>query len=276
MGVATAANSTSDTPCTPINPQTTSTLLSVPQDQLLILPVDIHLSSIIIHAFALLDSGAAGNFISATLVKRFSVPTRKLVTPRQLVLINGSKPAMDLTQETLPLSVHINQHQELLSFDVAPIANYSLILGMPWLSTHNPQVDWPSGLLIFRSQHCRNNCSVSPGFSILGQRLNPDIYSMATDATTISAITPARSPCNVQLPAEFQDFTDVFDPLLAQELPPLRDLDFQCSIPLRNESDLPPPQPIYRLTQPEEQELLKLIQINLANGYIVPSKSPIA
>ena len=85
----------------------------------------------------------------------------------------------------------------------------------------------------------------------------------------ISGLIAKKAPTKV--PAEYSDFTDVFSPELATELPEHTEINTHA-IDLE-EGKQPPYGPIYSLGPVELKTLKTYIETNLANGFICPSKS---
>ena len=110
----------------------------------------------------LIDCGCSSyGFSDRSFVKQHQIRTSQLTRPRQVVLADGvtSDP---VTQYFIAL-MSIGHHQELALFFVTNLARDNpLILGVPWLRTHNPDIDWPAMRLLFSSDHCRRNC-LPPG-----------------------------------------------------------------------------------------------------------------
>ena len=46
-----------------------------------------------------------------------------------------------VVMETQPLQLQINKHRETICIDIAKIAQYNIILGIPWLKKHNPKIN---------------------------------------------------------------------------------------------------------------------------------------
>ena len=103
---------------------------------------------------AMIDSGATGTFISSRLVEKFGITTRKKQDDYELSVVDGSQLETRVDKETEPLPVAIQQHHEELTFDVVPMASHDIILGMPWLKTHNPNIDWESREVLFERCGC--------------------------------------------------------------------------------------------------------------------------
>ncbi|KID93909.1 retrotransposon nucleocapsid protein, partial [Metarhizium majus ARSEF 297] len=52
----------------------------------------------------------------------------------------------------------IKGHKEKILFYVTKLGKYDIILGKPWLTDHNPHVDWATNTVTFNSNHCRTHC----------------------------------------------------------------------------------------------------------------------
>jgi hypothetical protein len=91
----------------------------------------------------LLDSGATSNFISPSLVRRLAVKPGRIIR-EPLSAIDGRIIASALKEFQLHLSVSTPDLPivETEPVVLAPIDHYDLILGIPWLTRHNPVVDW--------------------------------------------------------------------------------------------------------------------------------------
>ncbi|KAL8190770.1 UNVERIFIED_CONTAM: hypothetical protein K2H54_060799 [Gekko kuhli] len=92
---------------------------------------------------AMLDSGAACCFMDILFAKEHGVPLQEKPIPALVEAIDGrllrSGPVI---QETQPLTLWIQQHQEQITFDLVRMPRFPVILGLSWLRHNNPQVDW--------------------------------------------------------------------------------------------------------------------------------------
>ena len=92
----------------------------------------------------MIDSGATGNFIIKQYARDKRHPIREKEQPYGLVNLNGTSLGKNkgwINQETIPLPVAFQKHHKELVFDVVDIASHNIILGVPWLRKHNPQVN---------------------------------------------------------------------------------------------------------------------------------------
>lgn len=62
-----------------------------------------------------------------------------------------------ITQETVPLQLHVGDHVETISFLITRLA-YPIILGFTWLEKHNPVIDWDKKSVTFCSKYCLSIC----------------------------------------------------------------------------------------------------------------------
>ncbi|CAD0055203.1 unnamed protein product [Aureobasidium pullulans] len=103
--------------------------------------------------YAMIDSGASGNFISTSTVNRFGLATQSKEHGYELVAVDGSA-LPGVSEETVPLQLVTQRHHEDIIFDVVEMTNHHIVLGMPWLRQHNPTIDWKSRMLRFQECDC--------------------------------------------------------------------------------------------------------------------------
>jgi Retroviral aspartyl protease len=86
----------------------------------------------------MIDSGATISFMHQNLAKQFDLPLVQRQLPIALAngSIHNSHHSTRLVMQTSPT------HFEVQSFQLITLGNYSLILGMDWLRSHNPDIDW--------------------------------------------------------------------------------------------------------------------------------------
>ena len=93
--------------------------------------------------YAMADSGADCCFIDMAFMKQHRIPVQDKETPTLVESIDGhllrSSP---VTQETHPVILQVQHHQEQLQFNVARMPCFPLILELSWLQTHNLLMAW--------------------------------------------------------------------------------------------------------------------------------------
>jgi hypothetical protein len=118
-----------------------------------------------ITTFAMIDSGAAGNFISSFYLRSFferSLPKAK-ARPYYLAMANGKSNVV--SRECLT-QIKIQEHHEHLSLDSTILESYPIILGIPWLKRHDPWIHWSSHRITFNSPYCLSQCHLNGPLTI--------------------------------------------------------------------------------------------------------------
>ncbi len=128
---------------------------------------------------------------------------------------------------------------------------HPLILGLPWLRTHDPQISWREGQITEWGPACQERC-----LSKITRKPN------TTMTSTVDTIN---------LPLEYADLIEVFSKRKASQLPAHHSVD--CAIDLLP-GTTPPKGRIFPLSQPESESMKTYIQEELAKGFIRPSTSP--
>jgi hypothetical protein len=106
----------------------------------------------------MLDSGTSGNFINKDFVEKNKIPKTKKKNKKRIKVIDSRDIADGVIEFECLIKMHINEHVEELYLDVTSLGRHDLVLGIPWLKTHNPSIDWPTGVLDFDSEHCVKKC----------------------------------------------------------------------------------------------------------------------
>ncbi|KZZ87013.1 Ribonuclease H-like protein [Ascosphaera apis ARSEF 7405] len=105
-----------------------------------------------INTTTFLDSGATGNFVSSDFAALHSLPLYPLSSPLSLKAADDS--IICQIQSFTQFTFILGPHSEVLSFYVAPVPIYSIVIGLPWLALHNPLIDWVQRTLTFQPDIC--------------------------------------------------------------------------------------------------------------------------
>ena len=254
------------------------------------IPVSLQVGSQVIHTYALLDSGATTCFMDELFAHTHSIPRVAQAKPIPVEVIDG-RPLVSgaITEGTTPLQLMVGSHSEVITFCLISSPRHPIILGLSWLETHNPMVDWRMRCIDFTNRDGKANSSSEANNSWAGS-LEADQganrSSEATDSWTGSLVTdqgassseaihairvPLEVGSSTSIPLKYREFSDVFEKKNADRLPEHRSYD--CPIDLLDGAS-PPFGPIYGLSEPELEALRTYIDENLAKGFIRHSKSP--
>jgi len=199
-------------------------------------------------ARVLLDCGASGNYITWRVARQhgFRITTKQ--HPYRLGLADGSHADHGMiTRETVGLAMNIEEHQEVISFDVFD-SSWDAVLGIPWLEKWNPQIDWRHKTLKFPEE---------------GRRISGRL--VLTTGQAFASTEPT-------FPKEYEDFATLLEEdMEATALPESQPWDHV--IPL-----IPGKQPVkepLRRTSAENAKIIKeWVKKQLGKGFIRESTSP--
>src|SRR5690606_38856997 len=92
---------------------------------------------------ALIDSGAQKSFVDASFVSKLHLPTTPLSHPIHLHMADGN-PSLHgpVTQQAMLHITIADHHHESLNLHVTKLQTHAIILGIDWLQTHNPAINW--------------------------------------------------------------------------------------------------------------------------------------
>jgi len=90
---------------------------------------------------ALLDSGATGLFMDTTFAKKKGFKMEKLKKPLLVRNMDGTANAGEAIMHQVECNIFFKGYMERARIDVYNLEKIELILGMPWLVAHNPEID---------------------------------------------------------------------------------------------------------------------------------------
>ena len=89
---------------------------------------------------ALLDSGAQGRFVDESVIGHGKI--RRLNKPIMVRNVDGTRNAAGKIVHEARLKYSIGDQKFDEWFLVTSLGDQKVILGMPWLETHNPEINW--------------------------------------------------------------------------------------------------------------------------------------
>ena len=91
---------------------------------------------------ALLDSGATGMFMDKWMAARYGFKLQKLERPIAVRNVDGTNNSGGAIIYQVEANVYYKGHVERMRMDVCDLEKTEIILGMPWLAAHNPEINW--------------------------------------------------------------------------------------------------------------------------------------
>ena len=90
---------------------------------------------------ALLDSGATGMFMNKRMAARYRFKLQKLKRPIAVRNVDGTNNSGGAITYQVEANVYYKGHIERMRMDVCDLGKTEIILEMPWLATHNPEIN---------------------------------------------------------------------------------------------------------------------------------------
>jgi hypothetical protein len=227
----------------------------------------------------MLDSGSTGDFISEKLVQSCKLYKRKYESPKPVWLADGKE---HIIESYVDSTIKLGDLIERVELAVIPLVGYDVILGIPWLTRHNPVIDWSTSTVSVRvgNQFSRLPVykeSTTPAVELVS-RLQAVRDVEKGEQMYLALVRPLQVDSDdKQLVASssttslVKEFSDVFPDDLPKGLPPKRAVDHKIEL---EPGQVPPNRPTYRMSQPEMDELKKQLAELMEKGFITESKSP--
>lgn len=132
------------------------------RSNLMILPVTLSSTSREIPTYGMLDSGAEGlAFIDESWARDHDIALKPLTRPVHLETFEGQPAGTGAVTHYAQLGMRVQDHQEKsLKFLATRLAHYPVVLGLPWLKKHDPQLSFAAHTATFDSDYCRKHCTL--------------------------------------------------------------------------------------------------------------------
>jgi len=90
---------------------------------------------------ALLDSRATGLFMDTTFAKEKGFKMERMKNPLLVKNVNGTANVGGAITHQVECNMFFKGHVERVRMDIYNLEKTEVILGMPWLAAHNPEID---------------------------------------------------------------------------------------------------------------------------------------
>ena len=158
---------------------------------------------------ALIDSGADESLMDWGLAEELGLKSELLVKPINAKALNGNE-LFTITHISEPLKMHINGHREHIRFYLFKSPSQTLILGLPWLIHHNPQVNWRTGQIMGWGEDCVGDC-----LDVSTQGRDVTVANLTSANSTIDSEYPDLS----SVPSCYHHLREVFSKTRAMTVP---------------------------------------------------------
>lgn len=248
----------------------------------------------------LLDCGATGNFMSQDYVDKIKVETKTRKNKMTVKFADGNH--QDVSRHTEALSFKIKDFTDKERFNIVDLKNYDMILGLPWLVRHNPDIDWAKRCMTMRRSSAyktlwpEDMLKNKKDFTGKCAKEEEELHEIEMisalqmkrqirkqNAAFLLLIRPKEEdkkeddlPHEAQLDRSkfeklLEECKDVFPEDLPKSLPPKRPVDHKIElIP----GAIPAARGLYKMSYKELDILNEKLTELIEKGHIRPSKSP--
>jgi len=105
---------------------------------------------------ALLDSGVTGLVMSSEFTRKQGFKLKKLDRLMYVRNVDGLLNKEGPIEHMAEVNIYYQGHRERTEIDVIGRQKWMVILGMPWLACHNPEIDWKTGKV--KMMRCPEEC----------------------------------------------------------------------------------------------------------------------
>jgi len=117
---------------------------------------------------ALLDSRATGLFMSKKLAEKQGFKLERLAKPIRVRNVDGSNNKGRSITHEVEANLYYRGHIEQVKMDICELEKTDVILGMPWLTAHNPEINWETGEV--KMTRCPPLCGRTPEKKIIKRK----------------------------------------------------------------------------------------------------------
>ena len=104
-----------------------------------------------VETLGLIDSGAGGKFIDQNFAKKSGLDIQTLEEPLTARNVDGTENKRGKITTFVEADLEVNGKTMKTRLLVTGLGKQKLILGFPWLSEHNPDIDWKTGKFTWRT-----------------------------------------------------------------------------------------------------------------------------
>jgi len=205
---------------------------------------------------ALLDSGATDLFMNTTFAKEKGFKMEKLKKPLVVRNVDGTINVGGAIMYQVECNMFFQGHIERARMDMCNLGKTELILDMPWLAAHNPEIDWEKGEV--KMTRC------------------PPIYGRRKQEGEEEEARKVEKDEDEEMlkrlvSRKFWKWRKVFGKRESERMLVWKTWDHAIEL---KEGFTPKKEKVYSLSREEREKVQTFVEDQLRKGYIQPSKSP--
>ncbi|MCO5563448.1 hypothetical protein L7F22_017090 [Adiantum nelumboides] len=236
-------------------------------------------------AFILFDPGSTHNFISHELAAKLGIQEFEMV---DVMKADGAFIGQDASVTLLigKLRLHIQGYVDKEDFFISSLKHVDVILGAPWFDHLAASIKFPERRIFFKFREKNMYIDAQESGNTI-----PLVHTHAFDKSIKSSISvymifvkdslsdvnktqvnESGSKEDLELSKFLNQFQDVFIDDILGELPPKQGDDDHAIELIPGSS--PPNKPPYRVSQAQQEEIMKQVNELVEKGMVRPSSSP--
>jgi len=226
---------------------------------------------------ALLDSGATGMFMDKQTAARHGFKLQKLERPIAVRNVDGTNNSGGAITHQVECNVFFKGHVERMRMDVCDLGKTEVILGMPWLAAHNPEIDWETEevkitrCLPLYGRKSQKREKVKRIATEKEEKIVRWAIDDKEDWGKKEEMEENHRKIEEMVPRKFLKWRKVFGKVESERMPTRKVWDHAIDL---KETFKPRKRRIYPLSKNEREEVQNFVKDQLRKGYIRPSKLP--
>ena len=200
---------------------------------------------------ALLDSRATGLFMDTAFTKEKGFRMERMKKPLLVKNVDETINVGGAITHQVECNIFFKRHIERVRIDVCNLGKIEVILEMPWLAAHNPEIDWEKGEVKI------TRCPLICGKKKQEGKRKVKKVDKDKDKEVLRKLVPKK----------FWKWKKVFGKRELERMPVQKAWELK-------EGFVPKKGKVYSLSREEREEVQAFIKDQLRKGYIRPSKSP--
>jgi len=229
----------------------------------------------------LLDSGTTEMFMDRKMAARHGFKLQKLDRPVAVRNVNDTNNSAGAITHWVEVNVYYKSHVERMKIDVCDLGRTEVILEMPWLQAHNPEINWETGEV--RMTRCPPLCGGNKEKEEKRTRKGKRVVTLEEEKIVRWAVDDKKDwgreekveadhrKIEEMVQKKFLKWRKVFGKMKSKRMPIRKIWDHAIDL---KETFKPRKGKIYPLSKDERKEVQKFVKDQLRKGYIRPSKSP--
>jgi hypothetical protein len=220
---------------------------------------------------ALLDSRANAIYIDKAYAQKMKLPLILLADPIPVYNIDGTQNAAGSITHCAKIIIQFQEHRERVTAEVTDLGKNQMILGYTWLSHHNPEIDWTTGII--QMTRCPWTCQTLKGKPPFARQIESEEQDSLAHIFALKQDEPVPKtdlkPADL-VPTTYHQYLKVFSKKESERMPIRKPWDHAIDL---KETFKPKKGRLIPLSPEEQKEVSDFIDDQLSKKYIRPSKS---